>query len=560
MASYPPPPPNYGPGSAYDRRAWKAQRRMAKAQARAAQAQAKAQRVQFRMQQRSMRRGSVVGPLVLLALGVVLLLEQTGRLSWPQSLAWYARWWPAVLIVAGIILLGEWLLDQQHFEETGQPRPRVLGAGVVFLLILLASVGWSARWTESGAAWKDHYLGHDLGGLDRIFGELHESDASMSQALPAGATLVIHDPSGAVSVSGTSDDGQVHVSVHKEVYAWRESDAEAREQQMQPTFSMQGTILMLDLHGVEQGHADLTIEVPRTAAVSINADHGDVQVSELHAPVTVESRSGDLDLSGIDGSVTARVNNDDASITARSVTGSFTLEGRAGDITLSNIDGTVFLQGDFFGTTHAEEIDGPLRFETSRTRFAAARVDGSLDVASGDLQANRLLGPVTIDTRNRTIELDDVSGAVQITNKNGAVSVTNAAPLAPIDINNEHGSVDLGLPGGSGFVLDAQAHNGDMENDFGLETQGSGDQHQLVGTIAGGGPKIRVVTSDGDVTIRKSIEAPIPPQPPAPPKVTTAPEVPAAPAKPKMPHKGKPIEAPAPRSARGTSVAPATLL
>jgi DUF4097 and DUF4098 domain-containing protein YvlB len=259
-----------------------------------------------------------------------------------------------------------------------------------------------------------------------------------------------------------------------------------------------------------------------------------VHVSELHAPVTIATRSGDLDLNGIDGTVIAHVNNDDASITARSVTGSFTLQGRAGDISLSNIDGAVMLQGDFFGTTHAEQINGPLRFETSRTRFATMRVEGSLDVESGDLQGSRLVGPVTLTTKDRTVELDDVSGPVQIANRNGAVSVTNAAPLGPIDIENQHGGVDLGLPGGSSFVLDAQARNGDLENDFDLQPQSSGNQHWLTATVGVGGPKVRVVTSDGDITIRTSIEPSVPAKPPAVPKIRMEPRAPeAAPTGPK---------------------------
>ena len=109
------------------------------------------------MQRRSLRRGSIVGPMVLLVLGVIFLLEQTGRLSWAHSFEWYARWWPAVLIFAGIILLLEWMFDQQHLEETGRPLPtHVLSGGAVFLLILLACVGVSARWAESNTAWHDH--------------------------------------------------------------------------------------------------------------------------------------------------------------------------------------------------------------------------------------------------------------------------------------------------------------------------------------------------------------------------------------------------------------------
>lgn len=545
MASYPPPPPpppgygpatgqGYAPGSAYDRRAWKAQRRAAKVQARWV-------REQYRMQRRSLRRGSIVGPLVLVVLGLVFLLGQTGRLSWAHSLDWYARWWPAVLIIAGVILLIEWLFDEQRSDATGQPQPsHVLSGGAVVLLVLLACIGVSARWAQSHAGWHDHVLGHDLGGLDRVFGEAHESDDSLSRPIPQGSTLVVHNPWGAVTVTGSSDDGQVHVSVHKQVYAWRDSEADQRAQRLQPTFSAQGNNLMLEVPSVEQGQADLTIEMPHGAGVSVSTDHGDVRVSELRGDVTISARKGDVDLSGINGQVLAQVNNDDSSVSAKSVTGALTLQGRAGDISLTNIDGAVMLQGDFFGTTHAEQINGPLRFETSRTKFATARVDGELSIESGDLQGNKLLGPVTLTTRNRTIQLDDVSGPVTVSNRNGAVSVTNAAPVAPISIVNQHGSVDLGLPEHGGFVLDAQTRNGGLENDFGLESWTEGDAHRLTGKVGAGGPQVRVETTDGDVTIRKAVATPVPPTPPPAPKVTVTP----APAAPKI--KPAPPAAPAP--------------
>jgi DUF4097 and DUF4098 domain-containing protein YvlB len=304
---------------------------------------------------------------------------------------------------------------------------------------------------------------------------------------------------------------------------------------MQPAFSTQGNNLVLDVPQVDQGQADLTIEVPHGAGVSVSSDHGDVRVSELRGGVTITARKGDVDLTGIDGTVLAQVNDDDSSVSAKSVTGAFTVEGRAGDISLTNINGPVMLQGDFFGTTHAEQINGPLRFETSRTKFATARVDGELEIESGNLQANKLLGPVTVTTRNRTIELDDVSGPVTVSNRNGAVAVTNAAPVAPVTITNEHGSVDLGLPEHGGFVLNVQARNGDLENDFALEPQDDGDMHRLNGKVGSGGPQIRVETTDGDVTIRKAVAAPLPPTAPAPPKLSNAPEIPATPGVPAVP-------------------------
>jgi DUF4097 and DUF4098 domain-containing protein YvlB len=566
MASYPPPPPpppppgygaGYVPGSGYDRRAWKAQRRAAKVQARW-------MRDQYRMQRRLVRRRSVVGPLVLVTLGVVLLLEQTGRLSWAYSLAWYARWWPVVLIVAGVILLVEWIFDQQRMEETGLPHTaHALSAGAVFLLIVLAGIGLSARWVDTGPGpWHGAWFGQNLAGLERVFGEAHESDDSLSQALPQGQILVVHNPWGAVTVTGSSEDGQVHVSVHKQVYAWRDTEAEDRARRLQPTFSTQGSNLMLDVPAIDRGQADLTIEMPHGAAISLSADHGDVRVSELHGDVTVSARKGDVDLSGINGTVLAQVNNDDSSVTAKGVKGSFTVEGRAGDISLENIDGPVMLQGDFFGTTEAQQVNGPLRFETSRTNFSAARVDGDLSIESGDLQGNRLLGPVMLTSRNRTIELDDISGAVTVTNRNGAVSVTSATPLGTVEISNQHGSIDLGLPEHAAFSLDAQAKNGSLENDFGLEPQGDNAVRRLSGTVGSGGPTVRVMTSDGDVTIRKAVAPPLPPTPPPAPKLSATPQVTPAPGAATAPRAKHPAKHPAPNApaAPPAPSAPSTLL
>ena len=50
------------------------------------------------------------------------------------------------------------------------------------------------------------------------------------KAFPAGATLLVNNPRGDVTISGTSDDNQIHVSVHKEVYTRSDSDADAKAQ------------------------------------------------------------------------------------------------------------------------------------------------------------------------------------------------------------------------------------------------------------------------------------------------------------------------------------------
>jgi DUF4097 and DUF4098 domain-containing protein YvlB len=543
MSSYPPPPPPGQYPPIYDRNAMKAQRQILRAQVRAQKAQQQAYRHQLRAQRRSLRRGSIVGPVIILALGVVFLLAQMGRLSWGQSFEWYGRWWPAVLIVAGVILLIEWAIDQNRTTPTGHTR--VIGGGVVFLLILLALAGLSARAIEYGLDMHDHPLVNGYSRWDHLYGDRHDEDSSLNYSMPTSSTLVIHNPHGDVTVTGSSSDGQVHVNVHTQTYAWKDSDARQKATQLKPTFSSDNGVLSLNVNSVEGGEADLTLQIPHGAPVTIQADRGDVTVSEMAAPVTVSANHGDVDVSGIDNGVTLHVNDDDATVTLHSIHGPVSVQGHTGDIDISEITGNVTLQGDFFGSTDLEHINGAVRFSSSRTQFSAARLDDDFSVDRDSLNASQVLGPLTLKTSDKNITLDRVQGSVDVTNRNGPIEVTNAAPLDAISIQNQKGSVDLGLPGGSGFEVNAQTRNGDMENDFGLTSEGSDGSHALHGRVGGGGPTITIATTDGDVTVRRSTVAPLAPLPPPPPPISAAPHAPKAP---KAPHLSAPKAPPTPKA------------
>jgi DUF4097 and DUF4098 domain-containing protein YvlB len=543
MSSYPPPPPGQYP-PVYDRNAMRAQRQMLRAQVRIQQAQQRAARHQLRAQRRSLRRGSIVGPLIVVALGVIFLLAQTGNVSWGQLLEWYGRWWPAVLIAAGVILLLEWMIDQHRANSAGHIR--VVGGGVIFLLILLALAGISSRGVEYGLNWRDQTFGKGFTKWDQLYGDRRDEDSSVNWAMTAGSSLLIRDPHGDVTVSGSSDDGQVHVEVHTQTYAWKDSDAQHKSKDLQPVFSNNNGVLTLSVSSVEGGQADLTISMPKSAPVTIQADRGDVAVNEMSSPVTISANNGDVDATALNNNVTLHVNDNDATVNLHSIHGAVSVEGHSGDIEVSDVTGDVALQGDFFGSTDLEHINGAVHFTTLRTQFSAARLDDEFSVDNDSLNATALLGPVLLKTADKNITLDRVQGSVAITNRNGSVELTNAAPLEGISIHNEHGSVDVGLPAGSGFALDAETRNGDMENDFGLTLEGSNEHHSLRGRVAGGGPALAITTTDGDVTVRRSSVAPLPATP-TPPAITMTPPKPLSPKSSERPH--RPAEPPIPPAA-----------
>ena len=103
-------------------RMWRDQQRMQAGQERAYQraqtaawkAQAKAQRDQYRAYWRGQRRTSLVGPLLLIVIGVVFFLVHTGRIAMFAFFTWYAHWWPLLLIVIGVLRLAEWAYDRSR--------------------------------------------------------------------------------------------------------------------------------------------------------------------------------------------------------------------------------------------------------------------------------------------------------------------------------------------------------------------------------------------------------------------------------------------------------------
>jgi len=535
MANYPPPypPPGAPSGPPYGND-WKYQRRMLKEQARAQRDIMRAQRDAYRYQARSLRRSSILGPLVLITVGILFLLVQTGRIQGHYLWDWYARYWPFLLVGAGIILLLEWAYDQYaQSDTTHPPYRRRVGGGVVTLIVLLAITGVVFSGIRNGGSSKlfpDLNLNQD--NWDEFMGDKHESDQAISQAFPAGASLNVDNPRGDVTIAGTSDDNQIHVAVHKDVYSRSDSDADSKAQRLSPVLNVNGNTVTLNVPTIDGTRADLTITLPANASPIVNANHGDIKITSIKGPVRVTANHGDVELSAITGDVNARINNGNNDFSAHSITGQVNLEGRAHDTTFSDLSGPVSIRGDFFGDTHCEHIRGPFRFHTSRTDFQLSRLDGDIEIGNNaELNASNAVGPVTLTTYSRNITLDRIAGDVFVTNRNGSVDVTSAPPLSTVTIENRNGSVSVTVPEDASFAYQFDANNGDIQSEFNqIKIPDGGMQKKTVsGTVGNGGPLIRITTSQGDVAIKKGSILPLPPTPPAAPKITLEPPTPPSP-------------------------------
>ncbi len=553
MAGYPPPfPPSgqtpgppYGPPSPQGPFDYRTQRRIWKDQQRAQRDMARFQRDAYRAQMRAqihgLRRGSLVGPLLIVGLGAIFLLVQLGRLSADRLWAGYAHWWPFLLIGIGLLLLLEWGYDQTIGRSADVPYGRrTMGGFVGLLIVVMIAAGLASHVLhDGGQAFFEHKFNLNQDDLDQFLGDKHESDQTLVEALPAGGSIEVDNPRGDVTMTGTSDDGQLHVLVHKEVYSSSDSDAASKAQRLSPNVTTAGGLVQLRMPALDGARADLIVTVPAGTADTVIANHGDVHVSSIKAPVTITANHGDVEVSAITGAINAHINNGGSSFAAHSTTGPVTLQGHGGDITLSEIVGEVLIEGDFFGETHVEHVRGGLHFHTSRTDLQMARLDGDLDISSdSNLTADQMLGPVVLTTRNRNITLERVAGNVFVSNRNGSVDLTSAAEnstgaprIGNVTIENRDGSIELTLPERAGFHLTADTDDGKIDNDFSLPTADDEDKHNLItGTVGDGSATVKISTSQADISIKKGDVQPLAPV--AAPLITTEPtgaKVPAHP-------------------------------
>lgn len=509
-------------------RFYRDQRRMADRQGRAQQkaaeaawkAQSRAQREQWKMYWRAQRRTSLVGPILLITIGIVFFLVHTGRLSTTSFFWWFGTWWPLVFVGVGILRLIEWAIDRARAPQDAPPMRYSMGGGVVFILIVLAALGFASRSMQ----WRsdEHglgFFGFKGEGMEHLFGQKHEEDAPpVLHTIATGGTLSIFNPRGDVSVAGTSDDGNIHLSVHKSAFTNSDDTANARLRDLSPIFDGADDNLTLRLPSVSNSQADITLLVPPATHVLLNSTRGDVHVTNIKSPLAVTADNGDVEVAAITGAVEVHTNNRHHDINVRSVAGDTTVDGTGNEVTLSDITGAALVRGDFFGGTSIQRVSGRVEYKSSRTDLAFAHLYGNFSIDGDDLQADQVAGPALVQTRSRNITLNKVAGELKVVNNHGDVTIdavpqTNpAAALAAITVDNQNGSVNVTLPGKAKFNLQAETSEGDVSSEF--DSTKSPGKGVLSGVVNGGGPQVRLNTSHGDIHVSRNGEGVLVPPPP----------------------------------------------
>jgi len=296
-----------------------------------------------------------------------------------------------------------------------------------------------------------------------------------------------------------------------------------------------------------------TVKVPREFNISVQTSGGDVSVEAVKGACKIKTSGGDIELSQIEGSLQAKTAGGDIKI--REIRGRAEVETSGGDITASGIQsffrgetagGDIRLE-DCFDSVYVSTSGGDIEIFGTKKGVYARTAGGDIKIVNtrgaveartsgGDVNIRRVGGNVEAKTAGGDIEVEEVEGGTAVKTSGGGIEVTQAkgwveahtaggdirVEMTPTDYQRDHhadlktagGDVTLIIPPDLPATLDLEIklqnvgwERYTISSDFPLsieqEDRGWTRIIRARGDINGGGDRIRIRTTNGNITVRK---------------------------------------------------------
>lgn len=445
------------------------------------------------------QRGSIFTGLLLILIGALFLLQRFDPALGIGHLL--HRYWPLILIFWGAAKL----IDYYTTGRSGESRPPLLTGAEAALLGLLVVVLAGMAVTEWIPRVKPDWMAK---------AQIFNSKANQSQSipavtLPAGSRLRIQIQNGSITIRGT-DSNQLRVSADEQGGGSSETAAEERLSGLKVALDRSGQEYFLHATGPGAGddsvRVNLDVELPKQTPLDVQLQMGDVAISGVSANVNARTESGDLDLHDCEGEVNVTVSNGDTHVS--DIKGNVVLNGHGNDVDVNDISGNATIAGTYSGTVVVRNVAGTMQYAEMRTNLVLTKLTGRVEADAGDLKISEASGSVRVATRDKDVEIENVTGSLNLTNTHGDIDVRfDHPPAQPVNIANGTGDVSLTLPDNASFQIAAISGSGEVQSDFddsGLHLENGDKGGKLNGSVGKGGPKINLTTDYGTIQIRKS--------------------------------------------------------
>ena len=173
-----------------------------------------------------------------------------------------------------------------------------------------------------------------------------------------------------------------------------------------------------------------------------------------------------------------------------------------GSIEIDDLGGTA-IASTSGGRIQLDGAEGPVELRTSGGSIEVDDVRGDLSVktSGGGIRISDVTGRVEAETSGGPIRVHDVGGPVLARTSGGAISVRFSGPPEG-NLETSGGAIEAEFEEEARLTLEAETSGGRVRIEDDIRITGSIAPNRVHGSINGGGPKLRLKTSGGNVRIR----------------------------------------------------------
>jgi DUF4097 and DUF4098 domain-containing protein YvlB len=144
--------------------------------------------------------------------------------------------------------------------------------------------------------------------------------------------------------------------------------------------------------------------------------------------------------------------------------------------------------------------------ETSNGEIRIRGTQGSVEAVTvnGDLEVTGVGGALELQTTNGEIRLGGIRGGAvaQTTNGGIAAQFVSVGDRGAVDLGTTNGNVDVTLPSDLQATFEANTTNGRVSiSGFEIKTRGTLTSKSVLGTIGGGGARVALRTTNGNIDV-----------------------------------------------------------
>ena len=209
------------------------------------------------------------------------------------------------------------------------------------------------------------------------------------------------------------------------------------------------------------------VTVPPRYNADLSTSGGDIRIADLAGSINVKTSGGNIDVGRIGGAVTAHSSGGDIVLAA--ATGNVDVHTSGGGIRLGDIGGVA-----------------------------------SVKTSGGSIAVRRAAGNLVAATSGGGINIDEALGAIDARSSGGSITARFAQqPRGDSRLATSGGSVTVSFAPNVAVEVDAHTSGGDVESDLPVTVLGRQSESTLNGRINGGGPRVVLRSSGGDIRLRR---------------------------------------------------------